>query len=82
MEEKLANPAPLGLMDSYDHGLLNIPNAGFFPVGRYPRDGRLIGVLPRSERLSGVQKGNPFGVTALPRPASSGDPCYILVYKG
>jgi succinate-acetate transporter protein len=32
MEEKLANPAPLGLMGFWMRmGLLNIHNAGFFP---------------------------------------------------
>jgi len=68
MESKLSNPAPLGLMGfGMTTVLLNIHNAGFFPLGSmilamgvfYGGIGQIIaGILE-------FRKGNTFGTTAF-----------------
>ncbi len=68
MENKLSNPAPLGLMGfGMTTVLLNIHNAGFFPLGSmilamgifYGGIGQIIaGILE-------FKKGNTFGTTAF-----------------
>lgn len=68
MENKLSNPAPLGLMGfGMTTVLLNIHNAGFFPLGSmilamgvfYGGIGQIIaGILE-------FRKGNTFGTTAF-----------------
>ncbi len=68
MENKLSNPAPLGLMGfGMTTVLLNIHNAGFFPMGSmilamgifYGGIGQIIaGILE-------FRKGNTFGTTAF-----------------
>lgn len=68
MEEKLANPAPLGLMGfGMTTVLLNIHNAGFFPVGTMILAmGLCYGGL--AQIIAGIleyKKGNTFGVTAF-----------------
>jgi uncharacterized protein len=68
MEEKLANPAPLGLMGfGMTTVLLNIHNAGFFPVGTIILAmGICYGGL--AQIIAGImeyKKGNTFGFTAF-----------------
>lgn len=86
MEEKLANPAPLGLMGfGMTTVLLNIHNAGFFPVGSMILAmGAFYGGL--AQIIAGIleyRKGNTFGVTAF---TSYGlfwwTLVFILVFKG
>ena len=68
MDAKLANPAPLGLMGfGMTTILLNIHNAGFFPVGSMVLAmGIFYGGL--AQIVAGIlefQKGNTFGFTAF-----------------
>ncbi|OPY64507.1 MAG: Inner membrane protein YaaH [Syntrophorhabdaceae bacterium PtaU1.Bin034] len=66
--EKLANPAPLGLMGfGMTTVLLNVHNAGFFPVGSMILAmGIFYGGI--AQIIAGIleyKKGNTFGVTAF-----------------
>jgi len=68
MENKLANPAPLGLMGfGMTTVLLNIHNAGFFPVSAMVLAmGLFYGGL--AQVIAGIlefKKGNTFGLTAF-----------------
>lgn len=68
METKLANPAPLGLMGfGMTTILLNIHNAGFFPIGSMILAmGIFYGGI--AQVIAGVmefKKGNTFGTTAF-----------------
>ncbi|OYT59318.1 hypothetical protein B6U81_06330, partial [Thermoplasmatales archaeon ex4484_30] len=68
MENKLANPAPLGLMGfGMTTVLLNIHNAGFFNLGSMILAmGIFYGGL--AQIIAGAleyKKGNTFGVTAF-----------------
>ncbi len=68
METKLANPAPLGLMGfGMTTVLLNIHNAGFFPLGSMILAmGLCYGGI--AQVIAGVlefKKGNTFGLTAF-----------------
>lgn len=68
MENKLANPAPLGLMGfGMTTVLLNFHNAGFFPLGSMILAmGIFYGGL--AQIIAGImefRKGNTFGVTAF-----------------
>jgi uncharacterized protein len=68
MEQKLANPAPLGLMGfGMTTILLNIHNAGFFPVSAMILAmGIFYGGI--AQVIAGIlefKKGNTFGMTAL-----------------
>ena len=68
MENKLANPAPLGLMGfGMTTVLLNIHNAGFFPVSAMVLAmGIFYGGL--AQVIAGIlefKKGNTFGLTAF-----------------
>lgn len=68
MESKLGNPAPLGLMGfGMTTVLLNIHNAGFFPVGSMILAmGIFYGGL--AQIIAGImefRKGNTFGTTAF-----------------
>ena len=68
MENKLANPAPLGLMGfGMTTVLLNIHNAGFFPVsGMILAMGLFYGGI--AQVIAGIlefKKGNTFGLTAF-----------------
>lgn len=68
METKLANPAPLGLMGfGMTTILLNIHNAGFFPIGSMVLAmGLFYGGM--AQIIAGVlefKKGNTFGLTAF-----------------
>jgi succinate-acetate transporter protein len=68
MENKLANPAPLGLMGfGMTTVLLNIHNAGFFPVSAMILSmGIFYGGL--AQIIAGImefRKGNTFGTTAF-----------------
>ena len=68
METKLANPAPLGLMGfGMTTVLLNIHNAGFFPLGSMILAmGLCYGGL--AQVVAGIlefKKGNTFGLTAF-----------------
>lgn len=68
MEQKLANPAPLGLMGfGMTTVLLNIHNAGFFPVSdMILAMGIFYGGI--AQVIAGImefKKGNTFGVTAF-----------------
>lgn len=70
MSEKLANPAPLGLMGfGMTTILLNIHNAGFFPISAMILAmGLCYGGL--AQIIAGImeyKRGNTFGVTALDR---------------
>ncbi|MDA3871508.1 MAG: acetate uptake transporter [Candidatus Marinimicrobia bacterium] len=68
MENKLANPAPLGLMGfGMTTVLLNIHNAGFFPIGSMIF---AIGIFygGMAQVIAGIlefKKGNTFGTTAF-----------------
>jgi len=68
MEEKLANPAPLGLTGfGMTTVLLNIHNAGFFPLGSMILAmGIFYGGI--AQVIAGIlefKKGNTFGMTAF-----------------
>jgi uncharacterized protein len=68
MENKLANPAPLGLMGfGMTTVLLNIHNAGFFPIGSMILAmGVFYGGI--AQIIAGImefKKGNTFGTTAF-----------------
>jgi uncharacterized protein len=68
MEQKLANPAPLGLMGfGMTTVLLNIHNAGFFPVSAMVLAmGIFYGGI--AQVIAGIlefKKGNTFGLTAF-----------------
>ena len=68
MENKLANPAPLGLMGfGMTTVLLNIHNAGFFPLGSMILAmGVFYGGI--AQVIAGImefKKGNTFGTTAF-----------------
>jgi len=68
MDAKLANPAPLGLMGfGMTTILLNIHNAGFFPIGSMILAmGLFYGGL--AQVIAGImefKKGNTFGLTAF-----------------
>ncbi len=68
MENKLANPAPLGLMGfGMTTVLLNIHNAGFFPLGSMILAmGIFYGGI--AQIIAGIlefKKGNTFGTTAF-----------------
>lgn len=68
MSEKLANPAPLGLMGfGMTTVLLNIHNAGFFPISAMILAmGLAYGGM--AQVIAGIleyKKGNTFGVTAF-----------------
>lgn len=68
MEQKLANPAPLGLMGfGMTTVLLNIHNAGFFPISAMILAmGIFYGGL--AQVIAGImefKKGNTFGTTAF-----------------
>ncbi|MBL3582852.1 acetate uptake transporter [Oleidesulfovibrio alaskensis] len=68
MEHKLANPAPLGLMGfGMTTILLNIHNAGFFPIGSMILAmGFFYGGI--AQIIAGImefKKGNTFGLTAF-----------------
>ncbi|HEY3278391.1 MAG TPA: acetate uptake transporter [Syntrophorhabdaceae bacterium] len=86
MEEKLANPAPLGLAGfGMTTMLLNIHNAGFFPIGTMILAmGIFYGGL--AQIIAGIleyKKGNTFGTTAF---TSYGlfwlTLVFIIVFKG
>ncbi|MEA1987090.1 MAG: acetate uptake transporter, partial [Candidatus Marinimicrobia bacterium] len=68
MESKLANPAPLGLMGfGMTTVLLNIHNAGFFPLGSMILS---MGIFygGTAQVIAGIlefKKGNTFGMTAF-----------------
>ncbi len=68
MEQKLSNPAPLGLMGfGMTTVLLNIHNAGFFPIGAMILAmGIFYGGM--AQIIAGIlefRKGNTFGTTAF-----------------
>jgi succinate-acetate transporter protein len=68
MENKLANPAPLGLMGfGMTTVLLNIHNAGFFPVGAMVLAMGIFygGVAQIIAGIMEFKKGNTFGATAF-----------------
>lgn len=75
MNEKLANPAPLGLMGfGMTTILLNIHNAGFYPISAMILAmGLCYGGL--AQIVAGImefRRGNTFGVTAFLSYACSG----------
>src|SRR5512135_282022 len=85
-ETKLANPAPLGLAGfGMTTVLLNIHNAGFFPIGTMILAmGIFYGGI--AQIIAGIlefKKGNTFGMTAF---CSYGSfwltLVFILVFKG
>ncbi|MFL9598738.1 acetate uptake transporter, partial [Aeromonas veronii] len=68
MSEKLANPAPLGLMGfGMTTILLNIHNAGFFPISAMILAMGLFygGVAQIIAGIMEYKRGNTFGVTAF-----------------
>ena len=68
MENKLANPAPLGLMGfGMTTVLLNIHNAGFFPVSDMILSMGLFygGIAQIIAGIMEFKKGNTFGLTAF-----------------
>ena len=68
MENKLANPAPLGLMGfGMTTVLLNIHNAGFFPLGSMILAMGLCygGTAQMIAGILEFKKGNTFGLTAF-----------------
>jgi uncharacterized protein len=68
MENKLANPAPLGLMGfGMTTVLLNIHNAGFFPVSAMVLAMGLFygGIAQIIAGIMEFKKGNTFGTTAF-----------------
>ncbi|WP_429056202.1 acetate uptake transporter, partial [Aeromonas jandaei] len=67
MSEKLANPAPLGLMGfGMTTILLNIHNAGFFPISAMILAMGLCygGIAQIIAGIMEYKRGNTFGVTA------------------
>jgi uncharacterized protein len=68
MEQKLANPAPLGLMGfGMTTVLLNIHNAGFFPVSAMILAMGIFygGIAQVIAGIMEFRKGNTFGLTAF-----------------
>ena len=68
MEEKLANPAPLGLMGfGMTTVLLNLHNAGFFPLSDVILSMGIFygGVAQIIAGIMEFRKGNTFGMTAF-----------------
>jgi uncharacterized protein len=68
MENKLANPAPLGLMGfGMTTVLLNIHNAGFFPLGSMILAMGIFygGIAQIIAGIMEFKKGNTFGTTAF-----------------
>jgi len=68
MENKLANPAPLGLMGfGMTTVLLNIHNAGFFPVSAMILSMGIFygGIAQIIAGIMEYKKGNTFGTTAF-----------------
>ena len=68
MADKLANPAPLGLMGfGMTTVLLNIHNAGFFPVGTMILAMGIFygGIAQIIAGIMEFKKGNTFGLTAF-----------------
>jgi len=68
MESKLANPAPLGLMGfGMTTVLLNIHNAGFFPIGSMILAMGIFygGIAQVIAGIMEFKKGNTFGTTAF-----------------
>ncbi len=68
MDNKLANPAPLGLMGfGMTTVLLNIHNAGFFPIGSMILAMGIFygGVAQIIAGIMEFKKGNTFGTTAF-----------------
>jgi len=68
MEQKLANPAPLGLMGfGMTTVLLNIHNAGFFPVSAMILAMGIFygGIAQVIAGIMEFKKGNTFGMTAF-----------------
>lgn len=68
MNEKLANPAPLGLMGfGMTTVLLNIHNAGFFPIDAMVLAMGIFygGIAQVIAGIMEYRKGNTFGVTAF-----------------
>jgi uncharacterized protein len=68
MENKLANPAPLGLMGfGMTTVLLNIHNAGFFPLGSMILAMGVFygGIAQIVAGIMEFRKGNTFGTTAF-----------------
>lgn len=68
MDNKLANPAPLGLMGfGMTTVLLNIHNAGFFPIGSMILAMGIFygGVAQVIAGIMEFKKGNTFGTTAF-----------------
>jgi hypothetical protein len=68
MEDKLANPAPLGLMGfGMTTVLLNIHNAGFFPIGTMILAMGIFygGIAQIIAGCMEFKKGNTFGTTAF-----------------
>jgi len=68
MENKLANPAPLGLMGfGMTTVLLNIHNAGFFPLGSMILSMGIFygGIAQIIAGIMEFKKGNTFGTTAF-----------------
>ncbi|MDD4552806.1 MAG: acetate uptake transporter [Bacteroidales bacterium] len=68
MEQKLANPAPLGLMGfGMTTVLLNIHNAGFFPVSAMILAMGIFygGIAQVIAGIMEFKKGNTFGTTAF-----------------
>jgi hypothetical protein len=68
MDTKLANPAPLGLMGfGMTTVLLNIHNAGFFPIGSMILAMGLFygGIAQIIAGILEFKKGNTFGLTAF-----------------
>jgi succinate-acetate transporter protein len=68
MENKLANPAPLGLMGfGMTTVLLNIHNAGFFPVSAVVLAMGIFygGIAQIIAGIMEFKKGNTFGMTAF-----------------
>ncbi len=68
MEQKLANPAPLGLMGfGMTTVLLNIHNAGFFPISAMILAMGIFygGIAQVIAGIMEFKKGNTFGLTAF-----------------
>jgi uncharacterized protein len=68
MENKLSNPAPLGLMGfGMTTVLLNIHNAGFFPIGSMILAMGIFygGIAQVIAGIMEFRKGNTFGTTAF-----------------
>ncbi|MBN1754806.1 acetate uptake transporter [bacterium] len=68
MNEKLGNPAPLGLMGfGMTTVLLNIHNAGFFPLGSMILAMGIFygGIAQIIAGIMEYKKGNTFGITAF-----------------